>query len=243
MELFPIEAGVSEILRRCRVGGTRQVGTNDTGYESRAVIPRGDWRPLTTSQAKQLRGATDARRMVEIVRLPSEVFAAIIGAGQGRADIPVLPSTDATYRGAMTCTGDTLTTTVNPENDGLRIGLHLDNWDQQTCANRLDSRRRLMVNLGPAPRYLLIGEFDATWICRELYPGDHADRYPHTDDVAEFVARWSMECLRIRIDPGEGYVAPTEVLVHDGSTTGITGRSTAAFWLGHLPQGVLPSAL
>ena len=27
--------------------------------------------------------------------------------------------------------------------------------------------------------------------------------------------------LRIRLDPGEGYITPTELLPHDGSTAGI----------------------
>ncbi|MDH6705417.1 hypothetical protein P3T27_002127 [Kitasatospora sp. MAA19] len=247
MRLFPADATVGGILERCHVSGTRLVSADDKNYDTGAVVPTDDWRPLTPSHAELLRGATDERRMVEVVRLPDETFAVLAEAGLGRKDIPVLPSADATYWGAMSCAGDALTTTVDPENGGLRIGLHLDNWDQQTCADRLDSRRRLTVNLGPLSRYLLVGEFDAVTICRKLYPTDFAERYPHTDDVSAFVARGSMECLRIRIDPGEGYVAPTELLVHDGSTTGIAqshvATSTAAFWLGRIPRGVLPSAL
>ncbi|MFJ5066516.1 hypothetical protein ACIQC7_08880 [Kitasatospora sp. NPDC088556] len=247
MQLFPADATIDGILERCHVSGTRLVSTDDWDYDTGAVVPTGDWQPLVPYRAGLLRGATDERRMVEIVRFPDDVFAAIRGVGPEHAGACVLPVAGATYRGAITCTGDALTTTVRPENRGLRIGLHLDNWDRQTCATRLDSRRRIMANLGPYPRYLLVGEFDAVSICQELYPADCDEQYPHTDDVAAFVARRPMECLRIRIDPGEGYVAPTELLVHDGSTTGIAQgqvvASTAVFWLGRFRKGVFPTAL
>ncbi|MGW6455186.1 hypothetical protein ACWF94_04540 [Streptomyces sp. NPDC055078] len=42
-----------------------------------------------------------------------------------------------------------------------------------------------------------------------------------------------VHCLRIRLAPGDGCIAPTELLPHDGSTTGIDHPSVAAFWLGH----------
>ncbi|MFJ3877432.1 hypothetical protein ACIPW5_08250 [Streptomyces sp. NPDC090077] len=40
---------------------------------------------------------------------------------------------------------------------------------------------------------------------------------------------------------GQGYLAPTEYLLHDGSTEGEDDPSAAAFWLGHWPSGALPS--
>jgi hypothetical protein len=47
--------------------------------------------------------------------------------------------------------------------------------------------------------------------------------------------------MRIRLDPGEGYIAPTELLPHDGSTLTATAPSRIAFWLGHWPIGTLGS--
>lgn len=46
--------------------------------------------------------------------------------------------------------------------------------------------------------------------------------------------------LRIRLAPGEGYIAPTELFPHDGSTQGCTAPSTAAFWLGDWATHGLP---
>ncbi|CAL9504964.1 hypothetical protein SUDANB37_03549 [Streptomyces sp. enrichment culture] len=40
---------------------------------------------------------------------------------------------------------------------------------------------------------------------------------------------------------GEGYIAPTEYLLHDGSTEAADKPSAMAFWLGRWPYGTLPS--
>lgn len=241
MKLFPSNSSTSEIRRRCQTSGTRLVGADETEYESRAVVPHGDWTPLTMQQAEDLRGVTDERRMVEIVRLPAHVLAAFTEAAPEYGKVPVLPTTAAEYRGMMACPGNQLTTTRGYRK--LYVGMHLDDWDEQPCATRVNSRRRLMVNLGPSARHLVVGSADAVAICRELYPEDYLGRLPSTDDVAAFAERGLLSCLRIRVEPGEGYVAPAELLAHEGSTSGIPGSSTALFWLGHFPQGALPSAL
>ncbi|MGK5532877.1 hypothetical protein, partial [Streptomyces sp. URMC 129] len=64
---------------------------------------------------------------------------------------------------------------------------------------------------------------------------------PHTDDLRTYTAAGHpLGCLRIRLNPGEGYITPTELLPHDGSTEAHDQPSTAAFWLGHWPRGTLP---
>ncbi|MDT0323164.1 hypothetical protein [Streptomyces millisiae] len=61
--------------------------------------------------------------------------------------------------------------------------------------------------------------------------------YPHTEDTRQYVAAGHpLRCLRIRLDPGDGYIAPTELFPHDGSTAGIDRPSVAAFWLGRTPN-------
>ncbi|MFJ6616563.1 hypothetical protein ACIQOW_03135 [Kitasatospora sp. NPDC091335] len=68
--------------------------------------------------------------------------------------------------------------------------------------------------------------------------------HPHTDDIRAYVrAGHPLRCLRLRLDPGEGYIAPTELLPHDGSTSDLPEPSTAAFWLDHWPIGVFPSLI
>ncbi|MFE2407072.1 hypothetical protein ACFXDE_01875 [Kitasatospora sp. NPDC059408] len=225
MVFFSLEAGVEQVARRCQVSGTRlALEEVDPDYEPGAVIPDGAWRDLDPLHARLLCTERDVRRAVRIV---------------SAADVPgTAPfAKDATYLGTVTSGADALTTTINNAS-GQRLGLHVDNWDRLTCRHRVESRLRLCINLGPAPRWLLVGDIDGVAICSELYPREYADRTPHTDDVRAFVKNGhALGCLRIRLEPGEGYIAPTELMVHDGSTAGTAGPSEAAFWLGHIPQG------
>ncbi|WP_340375953.1 hypothetical protein U5640_12800 [Streptomyces sp. SS7] len=127
-------------------------------------------------------------------------------------------------------------TTTEDSNTGRRIGPHVDNFDRLPYARRHQARRRLCLNLGPGPRYLLIGDHDIQQICRTLHT-DPDRHHPHTEDIRRYVAAGHpLRCLRIRLDPGDGYIAPTESLAHDGSTAGIDQPSVAAFWLGQPPN-------
>jgi hypothetical protein len=139
------------------------------------------------------------------------------------------------------CPPNQLTTTVDHAR-GRRLGIHLDNFDQQPTDQREHSRRRLALNLGPGPRYLIL-----TLATIQDIAGQTTDfpRYPHTDDVHRYLREGrELPCLRVRLDPGDGYIAPTELIPHDGSTHGVDQPSRIAFWLGHWPGGAphrLPS--
>ncbi|GHF58960.1 hypothetical protein GCM10018790_41150 [Kitasatospora xanthocidica] len=136
---------------------------------------------------------------------------------------------------------NSLTTTPDYQN-GRLIGLHLDNWDKLNYTDKHTGRRRLCINLGPGSRYILLGDTDAQTICRAVRE-DYASCYPHTDDLRSYAALGlPLRCLRIRLDPGEGYIAPTEFLPHDGSTED-QAESTAAFWLGRWARGDLGSLI
>jgi hypothetical protein len=118
----------------------------------------------------------------------------------------------------------------------LRIGLHIDNFDRMSWATRHRSRRRLCLNFGPGTRYLVFANVDVYDICR--FQGcAPPDAHPHTGDVRRYVAaEGPVLCLRVRLSPGQGYIAPTELLPHDGSTMNDPLPSVAAFWLERLPQ-------
>ncbi|TCR22946.1 hypothetical protein [Streptomyces sp. BK205] len=128
------------------------------------------------------------------------------------------------------------TTTTEDSAIGHRIGLHGDDFDRLPYPKRPYSRRRLCLSLGPGTRYLLIGDHDVQHICRALYRDlDH--HYPHITDVRRYVAAGHrLRCLRLRLDPGDGYIAPTELLPLDGSTLNSAAPSVAAFWLGRQPE-------
>jgi hypothetical protein len=78
-------------------------------------------------------------------------------------------------------------------------------------------------------------------MCRSLgRPDDHV---PHTSDVRAFVANGEhLRCYSVKLEPGQAYVAPTELLAHDGSTLDSRLPSIVAFWLGTWPVGAFEPA-
>ncbi|MER7845011.1 hypothetical protein ABTZ03_13835 [Kitasatospora sp. NPDC096077] len=236
MNLAVAHTDPAALISRCETAGVRTV-LNEADYESGAVLPAGPWQPLATELAARLKpdATTADDTLVELVKLPDGPAPVSLAA---LAD--PLGDPDAVHLGQAASPAKALTTTPNYQ-DGRRIGLHVDNWDRLDYDSKDTGRRRLCFNLGPGACYLLLADLDIRTICRTLY-SDPGSRYPHTDDLRAYVASHrSLRVLRIRLDPGEGYIAPTELLPHDGSTEGQSEPSTAAFWLGHWPRGVLPA--
>ncbi|MFJ6480462.1 hypothetical protein ACIQK6_10055 [Streptomyces sp. NPDC091682] len=227
----------SALRARCEVATVRTTRPEETAYEPGSVVPAGQWRPMTEADVKAV---TAPRRpldstLVEIVRPP-------YSEGQPLENLTrPLGDPDAVYLGQALAKPHMTTTTDNYQ-DGRLLGLHLDNWDKLPYADKHTGRRRICLNLGPGNRYIILGAIDAQAVCRAVHPDEHAHRYPHTQDYREYVASGRpIRIIRIRLSPGEGYMAPTEYLLHDGSTEGQDEPSAAAFWLGQWPRGILPS--
>ncbi|MGW8989086.1 hypothetical protein ACWGRF_04010 [Streptomyces zhihengii] len=222
---------------RCDIATVR-TATAEPAYEQGAVIPSGPWRPLPEGAGRALAPppSTPPSTLVEIVRPPLPA--------EGRLDDLARPLGDgqAQYLGQALARPGMLTTTDNYQ-DGRLIGLHLDNWDRLTYRGKSAGRRRLALNLGPGTRYIILATLDAQAVCRAVHFDDYARRSPHTDDYrAHVAAGHPVQVIRIRLAPGEGYIAPTEYLLHDGSTED-QEASAIAFWLGHWQSGKLPSLI
>ncbi|MBV9025594.1 MAG: hypothetical protein JO362_17785 [Streptomycetaceae bacterium] len=228
-----------DIRDRCDIAPARLI-ESEPGYDDGAVVPSGDWVPLTPDEAEQYRAddSTPNSVRIELVRRPLPKLDPDDLAGRldtaARLD-PLDGRWPTALLGCAASLANWVTTTENSAT-GRRIGLHVDNFDRLPYPRRHQGRRRLCLNLGPGPRYLLIGDHDVQQTCRTLHA--HLERhYPHTEDIRRYVAAGHpLRCLRIRLEPGDGYIAPTELLPHDGSTTGIDQPSVAAFWLGRPPK-------
>ncbi|MEW2417531.1 hypothetical protein AB0953_27965 [Streptomyces sp. NPDC046866] len=237
MPLHIAYADQAALRARCEVATVRTSRPEENAYEPGSVVPAGHWRPMTEADVKAV---TAPRRpldstLVEIVRPPFQDGLLLDDLARALGD------PDAIYLGQALAKPGMTTTTDNYE-DRLLIGLHLDNWDKLAYADKHTGRRRLCLNLGPGTRYIILGAIDAQAVCRAIHPDDHAQRYPHTQDYRAYVAGGRpIRIVRIRLSPGDGYVAPTEYLLHDGSTEGEDEPSAAAFWLGRWPRGILPS--
>ncbi|MCP9944938.1 hypothetical protein LUX12_09370 [Streptomyces somaliensis] len=236
---MPLRIAVNDsaaLRARCDMAEAR-AAMDEPEFEDGAVIPGGLWQPLTKEAERGLiaRAGTPSSTLVEIVRPPLPT-----GDNLNRLAAP-MGDEDARYLGQALAEPGMLTTTDNYR-DGRLIGLHLDNWDKLPYGRKPFGRRRLALNLGPGTRYIILGDLDAQAVCRTVHPQDFADRHPHTDDYRTYVAAGHpVRCFRVRLDPGEGYIAPTEYLLHDGSTEGADKPSAVAFWLGRWPPGTLPS--
>ena len=104
------------------------------------------------------------------------------------------------------------------------IGLHVDSFYQVPLEERASSPNRICINLGAGDRYLyfinlpllaLKHQLDAVGSTdpRRFQIGSHLgsaflDRFPNYPVV------------KLRIAPGEAYIAPTENIIHEGSSLG-----------------------
>ncbi|MBV2155446.1 hypothetical protein [Kitasatospora sp. SUK 42] len=222
------------LLDRCEIGGVRLLH-GEPGYESGAVVPLGDWAPLSEDLPARYAPCvfTKDSGLVEFFRLPSTVtdrhsLAVLVNELGDPHPVPLAAMDDPP--------GEPVTHRL-PES-GLRPGLHIDNHQNLSYADRDTARRRLCVNLGPGDRFLLLAARDIKSICRTV-----RDRYethhPHTDDVRFYVGeRKRLSVLRVRIEPGEGWFAPTAVLPYDESTEDAELPSATASWLGHWERGL-----
>jgi hypothetical protein len=108
--------------------------------------------------------------------------------------------------------------TVTFRNNGLFAGLHIDSWDAVDLAGRKRARVRVNVNLGPDPRYLLFVPLSLDSVCNNL-PDTVADGKTLLQiQTPLFAAFPTQPVFRLRILPGEAYIAATDYLIHDGST-------------------------
>ena len=114
---------------------------------------------------------------------------------------------------------------------GRRLGLHLDSWDGLDVSSRWKSRNRIVVNRGPAERYLYvvpvpIEEMAARVASPERrHPGEVADTYIRNTRRTP--------CLRMLQPAHVAYVCCTERLVHDACVSPGSVRAESRHYLGH----------
>ena len=114
---------------------------------------------------------------------------------------------------------------------GWRLGLHLDSWDGLDVSSRWKSRNRIVVNRGPAERYLYIVPVPIEAMAERvaspegLHPGEVADTYIRNTPRTR--------CLRLLQPANVAYVCCTERLVHDACVSPGSVRAESRHYLGH----------
>lgn len=234
-----------------------------------AVAPRGEWRAPTSDELSSLLGEPGVYNDsdVHVVALPG--LARVLGDHlQRREDFAFLQKAvrDVTFIRALEGSIDDLIPfCVRP--DGLvcqgacvspggmrlvthnmelvpprRIGFHVDNWDDLPLPERARGRRRLCVNLGLRPRYLL---FLRKPLSALVAAGELPLEIPRQVSPAALIRAYLRQNLkqlavRVGIDPGEAYIMNADDVIHDGASDAPDAPDVALHFLGHFGLGDSP---
>jgi hypothetical protein len=127
-----------------------------------------------------------------------------------------------------------LTTLTFDRDRGGLIGLHLDNWEHLRIEQLPTARNRICINIGSADRWLFFFNLTVADMAALLGRSPCAPD-ANAQEIAEAfpLAHSDYPVLRLLIRPGEAYLAPTENLVHDGSSVGAVGQSCHITFRGH----------
>ena len=212
------------------------------GYATGAWVPRPPWQPVDVLRVDRRGGSGRRPRTVGLVSVAADLlerlrsdahgarsagslahFAAELCAGvSGEWTIATAPRSLSLGRsppGLATVTRDPVT--------GAFVGLHVDSFHANYDECRAAVGNRISVNIGTDPRFFLF--IPLSFRALFMRAGRPAGR---TDVVASFMAaNPGQPVLRLRVDPGEAYIAPTESIAHDASSLGaavedlhVTGR-------------------
>jgi hypothetical protein len=210
-----------------------------------AFIPQVDWRPLTKSEmAIVLSNNLVDRRVVQVVRMPDAVMNCfkylreriaqmnawrvqqmiqelnvslqpqthlweyIRSIHHGTTNSIMVRGIGVSDPGKITVTHDNVT--------GQYVGLHFDSFAGDDIINRECSPNRLCINIGMEVRYLMFINLTAPQIYTLL-------NVHHIRDVNTLLQTFLKQypqypVLKLAIHPGEAYIAPTEAIIHDGTT-------------------------
>jgi hypothetical protein len=235
--------------------GTRVATETDAriaAYESGARIPRGPWRLPTAEEFDLLKlkhPVPDYGRLVALLRLPRpHSFRQIEAIWRDDPDAVerglFAPILDACEIGEpIACIGtkenppNLDTTTVDPKSRA-HIGLHVDSWHAPYSARSDDLPNRVSVNVGFESRYFLFLPVSSREMRQILEEETGEISVPHSDRTGLgrlFMERFpSTPVVRCRIAPWEAYLAPTENLVHDGSSLGQSDKDRHYTLLGQI---------
>lgn len=117
------------------------------------------------------------------------------------------------------------------------IGLHVDSFYGGNTEQRKQSPNRICVNLGASYRYLVFVNLPLHK-CAEMLFSESSQQSDIVQGAGSELGNRFLHTFpnypisRIRIEPGEAYIAPTENIIHDGSTLGTSNIDVHITFLG-----------
>lgn len=226
--------------------GTETVSElNGKPTQSPTFVPKEPWQPLNAQQLTQVKGADDkpAYQSIALLTLPKPLIKQWqnMGIHQATTEAQVQAvHLHPNYSSVIKATGHWAsifqskkeqilmhnlacipkglrTVTFNPKEDRY-LGLHLDSWEKQPLDQLSQVRNRLCINLGQSARYFLFINQEIKSIQKIL--GAQQENRARTL-IQDFLTKYpEYPVIRIKLNPFEAYLAPTENLIHDGSSEG-----------------------
>jgi hypothetical protein len=114
------------------------------------------------------------------------------------------------------------TSTINFQRTPSRkVGLHVDTWNDSKISELHKAPNRICINIGEGHRYFLFIDKSLQEISRELgYDSDNSKTNQFLL-CREFLSKNpTYPVTALKLYKNEGYIAPTENLIHDGSNFG-----------------------
>jgi hypothetical protein len=220
-----------------------------------AVGPSGDWRSPTADERQSLVGDQRFYRDCDLLVVAFDRLSGVLDANvelRRRGILDFVPAAVsacidglspycATMDG-LVCQGAwigpgglSLVTHDTDPASPRRIGLHVDDWDQRAPGARVGGRRRVGVNLGLAPRYLVfLRDPLSGLVAKGRLPAYAAEGLSAPNLVrAYLVKNLDAPAFRVRIDPGEAYIVNAEDVIHDGASHAHDTLDISLHFLGH----------
>jgi len=216
-------------------------------YCKQAFVPREPWREPTPDERETLWSKnipSEPGKWISIIRIPDDVLApferiqaatckneqlvtGLRNSPESRRGIekfidyitPLSASTEQPFEGAgISVRSPNLKTGTFDYKTDCYVGLHLDGWYKRPLDERHLSPNRICVNLGLEDRYFLFINLSL----QTIYGLSDMDRSTDPSTLgASFMKHYPLyPVIRVRIATNEAYIAPTENIVHDGSTEG-----------------------
>jgi hypothetical protein len=103
--------------------------------------------------------------------------------------------------------------------EGVFIGMHLDSWEGDHINMRYGSRNRICINLGNESRFLLFYNISILSMAQMIEIQTNMQSLDINSIYKKFASKFQdVPIYRLEISPYEAYIAPTEFIIHDGSS-------------------------
>jgi uncharacterized protein len=144
--------------------------------------------------------------------------------------------------GELTATWDTVAGRAGVHH----VGMHVDSWFDTPLSAREQSQNRICINAGRSPRHFLFINLGLARMNAILNGTDLSEMSYYGSDLGhEFMTAFpGYPVVRLTLQPGEAYIAPTENIIHDGSTLGMAHQDLAIHLIGSFaPESFSPRKL